>query len=352
MKLKKKTKKPTGYHYDPRVDGVSQSMLEAWLNCRQLAYLKTILGLTPHAPARPLIHGSISHGAIKNALRKVMNGKTKDMKQLQGGVLVDIGIAFGDWEREHGLNVETAALDIAEESKAMLTQLLPVYWNHWGRKDLATKWTKVEDRFRVPIEISSGPTSTVVIPLVGQFDGVFERRGRPCLLETKNKSQWSEQLPDLLPLDLQVGVYLTALAALEKKDPSVVIYNLIRRPNERRSKNETLAGLAARVAKNAREDPEHYFQRIEVELTSQEKHRHKERVVWLLTEFYRWWQQLTVNDCFEDDAKMRKPFGDLRWNSSHCENKYGVCPYLRICGREDYSPFYTRALVHPELASP
>ena len=351
MKLKAKTKKAvrSKYYYDPRTDGVSQSILEGWLNCRQLAYLRTVCGLTPHDASRPLIHGSISHGAIKLALRRVMNepaGMT--VADLQRAVPKDVASSLSSWRlTPENANASTASLDIAEESAAFLAAILPSYWGHWGKKDLVRKWVKVEDRFKVPIKIF-GTASDMTIPLVGQFDGVFENNGRPCLLETKNKSRWSEMLSDLLPLDLQVGVYLTALSATEKADPSLVIYNILRRPGERRGKNETLSGLAQRIGENARRDPDHYFTRFEVELTRQEKDRHKARVRELLKAFYLWWMEVTTGGV--EVQPPLAPFGDLRWNSSHCENKYGTCEFLRVCGREDYSGFYRRQAAHPELA--
>ena len=336
--------KAFGYQYDPMEDGVSQSILEGWLNCRQLAYLRTIRGLTPHAPSRPLIHGSISHGAVKYGLRGIMSGATTRVSQLQRGAPADVEVAHVDWEREQGSNADSGSRDIAEESSAILKALLPVYWGHWGAKDLKTKWAKVEDRFRVHVDTTAGS-----VPLVGQFDGVFLRNGRPALLETKNKSQWSPALADLLPLDLQLGVYLTAMALSEKADPSVVVYNLIRRPGERRKKTETLAGFSERIAKNARLDPGHYFERIEIELTTQEKNRHKDRVSHLLGTFVQWCQWKSVTEP-SGPAKAHAPFGDLGYNSSYCENKYGTCPFLAVCGREDLAGFYVRQHAHPELA--
>ncbi len=348
VKVRKRPEPKVGYSYDPRRDGVSQSILEGWLNCRQLAYLKTVCGLTPKTPSRPLIHGAISHGALELGLKRIRSGKATAVSALQRAAAGDVAMAHEAWGKGHDVNVavDTVSSGIAEEAAALLRALLPEYWGRWGKKDIATRWLKVEDQFRVPIDIGG-----VTVLLVGKYDAVYEgKRGRPCLLETKNKSMWSESLADLLPLDLQLGTYLTALAATEKADPAMVTYNLVRRPGERRGKSETLEGLAKRVGENARRDPDHYFQRLEIELTSQEKARHKERVRELVSSFYAWWT-LAARGGADPSRAANAPFGDLRWNSSHCENKYGVCTYLPICGREDYSGFFRRQVAHPELAA-
>jgi hypothetical protein len=332
MKLRVRAKKP-GYSYDPRKDGVSQSMLQTYIDCRQKAYLNIIKGWSPKGASYPLIYGDISHGALERALRMVMVGKFKKVNQILQSVDQFVTEAHAAW-LEANPNAETAAKDMAEESKAILRQLLPVYWMKWGKKDLETEWTKVETVFKVPLKMADGTE----VPLVGKYDGVYTRNGKSCLFETKNKSRWSDQLIDLLPLDLQLGTYLTALSLIEKKEPSLVTYNILRRPSERRKKDETLLGFASRIAENARKDDEHFFVRFPIELTTDEKTVHKKRIQLLVQEFYTWWLEA---------CEFEK--GDVRWNSNHCENKYGTCQNLRICSRNDFTGHEVKSAAHPEL---
>lgn len=339
MKTKRAAKKPA-YSYDPARDGVSQTMLQTMLDCRQMAYWRIVRGLEPNGASRPLIHGDISHGTIERLLLKIKAGKIKKVVDLQRHSEGMVSAAHMAWLDKEPF-ATTEAKDIAEESAALLGALFPTYWARWGKDDLARKWLQVEGRFSVPIDVGEalGPSKGhVIVPLVGKYDGVFEKNHKPCLLETKNKSMWSPQLVDMLPLDIQVGTYLTALHHTHKVEPGLVIYNILRRPQERRGKDETLLAFSKRVGDNARSDPSKYFVRFPIELTTQEKERHRRRVRILVREFFEWW--LEAKDCAE---------GDLRWNSGHCETKYGVCPYLRACCG-DLKPYRMKEACHPELA--
>ena len=150
---------------------------------------------------------------------------------------------------------------------------------------------------------------------------------------------WSKQMADFLPLDLQLGFYLTAMAHHPRaKPPLGAYYNLLRRPSERRGITENLGALALRIGKKIDKDPDHFFQRLRITFTDREREEHLFRAQKLVEEFYEWWKQ---------DHSTR----DLLWNSGQCESKYGTCSMLPICAHRDRSAHHIREQASPELAA-
>ncbi len=333
MRIKMAKTKPT-YDYDPTVDGVSQSMIGTWLSCREKARLNIILGLSSiQNNSKPLIFGSISHGVLERGYRLMRASKVPSL----GGIVAYmdnwVNEALDDWKEENPKR-NTDAEDSAEECAAIIQELLPRYFEHWFAEDSKVKWMHVEDQFKVPLQMPDGK----YVNMVGQFDGsYFDQKKRLCLFETKNKSQFPERLAELLPLDLQLGYYLTALAATTKKTAHLVRYNLIRRPGERRGQQESLPNFCRRIGENVAKKPDHYFVRLDIRLEEQERQTHMFRAQKLVEEFYHWWKTT--------DPKEK----DLMWNSGSCENRYGVCGNLLICANNDKSGHYVRDAVSPEL---
>ncbi len=333
--MKKLTlKKRQPYHYDPRIHGVSQSMIAQWQECREKSRLNLVLGLTPTGVSVPFTYGSLSHGVIERCYVDVQIGAAKklDDKYRRMGRWMDESEA--EWLEEHP-RISTGDSDMKEECIAILLEVLPRYFKRWHEDDSAVKWTHVEDKFSVPIKMRDGS----IVHVVGRYDGVFLKRARQWLMETKNKQRWSDRMMDYLPLDLQLGVYLTALADTSGEDPHGVCYNLVRRPAERRGKKETLKAFASRIGENIAKDPNHYFQRLEIELSRQEKDEARARTYALVRSFYEWWKTVKLDE------------RDLGWNSGACDGKYGVCSNLQICAHGDRSSHYVRKHASPELVS-
>lgn len=334
MPLILKTSKPvtkSGYSYDPMRDGVSQTMLGLWLECREKSRLNTLMGLTPKGCSKPLTHGTISHAAVEEYNKGLQNKTIRKLDDAYNLVKSWVEIGYTSWKAENP-NADSYALEFAEESAAILFVLLPRYFKFWWSVDASVSWEKVEERFRVSIGAAAD--------IVGQYDGVFRPRGalkELWLMETKNKAQFADRMMEFLPLDSQLGIYLTALHHSTQEDPTGVRYNLIRRPGERRKVNESLTSFVSRIESNVAKDPAHYFVRYNIKLDAWEKREHRARTVRLVNSFVHWWKT-------EDHSKR-----DLLWNSQACDGRYGVCPNLSICSHRDKSFHYVREHVSPEL---
>lgn len=341
MKLvirKPAVKKP--YSFDPRVDGVTQSQIATWLECREKARLTIIEGLTSRGASRPFIHGNVMHGALDRQYTYMMTTPNPELKDAVAAVPRYVDHAVKAWRKEN-TTAGSEALEILEEAAALSLVIHHFYIKHWWKDDTAITWKGVEEQFKVPINVWDSKGKSQIVWLVGKRDGEFEdKRKQPWLFETKNKGQFSAKIGEVLPLDLQLGTYLTSLTIQKKIFPKFVRYNLVRRPQEKRKQTETLRDFAERIGANIAKDPNHYFQRFDMELGKQELEQHMLGLEMRVQEFYRWWEW-----SMERKGKM-----DLLWNGGACENKYGTCHALPVCANGDRGNHEVRSKVHPELA--
>jgi hypothetical protein len=306
--------------YNPHTDGVRQSLLLTWLECREKARMQCIEGIESSYISKPLMFGDLSHQCIASCYLTMQKKQLKFWEDAAERTEEWIDTAILFWKDEwvsKGNKVTADVTDLLEESAAMLGALLPGYWKHWWDKDIKeTEWIDVEKEFKVALGSSSLITGTI--------DGVFRNRKtkKRWILETKNKGRWSEDnLIDWLPLDLQCQMYLTADWLTSNEQPAGVRYNVLRRPQERRGKTESLKDFATRIHARAEKEPEHYYFRLDMAMSKAELESAKRRVEFLADAFCDWWD-LSHSSC---------PTLDPMYNSSMCEGKYGTCCYLRHC---------------------
>lgn len=324
-----KLKKPKAAEYapaktnrleDPWTGGVHQSALALFLECREKARIRYVLGYDSNAVSYPLIFGDLSHRATAKFHDALASGKKLTVETA--------AVAMRDWlklaQKEHEKSdgpYTTAQSDIVEMSIIVLQKLLPYYVKHWWKDFSEVEWVAAEKDFK----IDKVKLELLAAPVAGTYDGVFRRvkTGKLWLLETKNKGQWSSSLVDTLPIDLQVGFYLTAMAE-ENKDVEGVLYNLIRRPQEKLGAKESLKAYAERIEVRVKQEPKHYFDRFAMKLTKGEKFFHLQRMRYLVKEYVEWW----------DKASREVKTKDLLMNTGACGN-YGKCQYLQVCTSND-----------------
>lgn len=314
------------YLFDPMAQGLSQSQIQTRLECGEKARLSTVLGWTPKGSSKPLIWGSIFHAMLEAGYKGLRAGKGwPDHAHLMAA-------ADAEMQGEYPGAI-TSTTDIIEECFLEASQLIGPYRKTWEKEDGKVKWLKVEDAFRRSL-------TDDIPPMKGKFDAVFEHpKFGVGLLETKTKSQISHNLTDLLPLDLQLAYYLTALRR-EGLKPTTVWYNIIRRPGLKRGKEEKAKDFQERIKEDVTSRPEHYFQRLPVTLEKGELDFALNRVAYQLDAYQEWYESV-----LESGIKTRC----LGFNSGACEGKYGTCAFLPICSKGDYSGHYIREHVSPEL---
>jgi hypothetical protein len=324
------------YSYDPRKDGVTQSILATWLECREKARLSTIEGLSSRGSSKPLVHGDVMHRILKRYYLYLLHGRPES--QMRPSAWVDE--VHAEWTKENA-DAPTDSKDLATEAAIMGRIIMPRYVARWHTHDSKVKWTMAESTFRVHIPVMMERGRIEQVLFTGQIDGGFESGGKEVLFETKNKGQFSDKLMSALSIDHQLGAYLTALGRMRKHQPKKVLYNLIRRPQERKKKDESLSEFASRVAANIDKEPEHYFERYKVDLSKEEVDKLVFSTEFKIAEFYRWWEG-------HRDANTLKTL-DPMWNGHACIQGYMTCHFIPICANGDRSNHCVRKLVHPEL---
>lgn len=309
-------KKPL-YNWDPFVDGVTQSGLNAFLQCRELATLKLKEGLAPAGTRPALEYGSFVH----DVLEKVYAGGFLDDQEQVAGVIKAV---------EAKRAPKVVGVDAYGHMVGMAEAVLMEYFAWYAKEDSKKKWVDLEQVFDVPYEL---PGVERPIRLRGRFDGVFRIGKRLWLLETKTMSQINDDaLIDGLSFNLQNLFYLRALEIKMGEKPAGVLYNILRKPGLRQKQNELSPAFAERCQEDISTRPEHYFLRYEIVITPAERARWEGEFEMLLQEFIEW---------AGDGVNYR--------SSCACRQAWGSCDFLPVCSRNDRSNFATKAECFPEL---
>lgn len=320
--------------YDPEIDGVTNSLLSTWGACREKARL-SLKGVTRRGSSFPLTFGGITHWLLEHVYEDHRMGRLKH------GVTVAYVKSYLQkaetlWRQENPM-ADALAFQYYELTIMLNELLMPIYFEHWRKKDFVeTEWVGLESEFRIPFEVTRNGI-TYKTKLRGKRDGMFRKANKKglWLFETKTKSRIDEgTLVDMLPFESQINLYLVAMWLETNEMPRGVRYNIIRRPGLRQKKTENLKSFALRMGDDIRKRPTWYFLRQSMEVDPKELDRYYGELEDRVWEFIHWW----------------KGFGGHWKESSHCENKYGVCQNLSICSQQDYSAFFIRDRVFRELA--
>lgn len=337
--VKKNTKNSTAdgvNFYNPETHGVTFSLLTAWKNCREYARL-SLQGWTARTSGMAPIFGSIVHAVLHMVYDDI---RKKKITTIPTAVQVKayIALVILMWRRENPMASPDSLSDM--EFTAMLAEgVLPAYFQNWYNDFQALEFDALETEFRIPLEIRSYVTGQMMKTFLrGKIDGAFRFKKSidiQRLLETKTKSRIDlGTLADMLPMELQVNIYLYATAVLSGATPGGVLYNIIRRPGLRQKKGESLTQLANRVVEDVKARPEFYFVRMELSIDQSDLDKNEKDIISMVAEFLDW---------------HAGRIGHYK-NSSQCENKYGTCSMLPICAHGNYSHHYKREKVFGELS--
>ena len=179
-----------------------------------------------------------------------------------------------EWRKKWKV-VSQNQLDAQELVYGLCAQVLPEYIKRWdgdfggkytyGCNVVAPKkWVSLETRYEVPYQYPDGRWTSLIVV----FDGLFYDKNEGLwLFETKTKSRIDEEtLQDMLIDDIQVMLSLLAIRKFYQKTPKGGLYNVSRRPGQRRGKDETLKTFLDRVKKEVSNPKkyDYYFMRWEI----------------------------------------------------------------------------------------
>jgi len=266
-------------------DGVSQSMLSGFFNCR----LSCRYGLDGWRSPRlkdSLNYGSLYHDLLENFFRGVM---------LEGYTLEDakpfMNLFLETWlEHERSKDITNPrALQSSEVCAAQASATFLGYCEMWPDDFEPGRWIELEGVFEADFH---------GYLLRGRMDGL-QRAGKKRkyyrLMEHKTKARIEEEALDRrLAFDFQNLFYLTALnCQLKTKGidelARVVYYDIIRRPGQKFNPDkESLSDYSVRVKEDVAKRPDHYFKRSEIFYTAKDLERFQEELLIKLQIFERW----------------------------------------------------------------
>jgi len=304
-------------------DGVTQSILGNFVQCRELAF-KTLNEWEKPGVSRPMEWGNIFHRLDQLWCEEIRRQQLLKRKNIK----INTGKIFTDYEAEYRKVALKSGTDMAivEEDFAMAEPVWDHYTYYWEREEYKRKWLGLESTFDVQF---------AGYRLRGQRDGVFEihKKASLWLKETKTKGKISvDSILAALGFDFQNLFYITASEVETGRKIKGVLYNIVRRPGLKRGK-DSLTEYCNRIFDHIEADPEHYFKRFEITYSKEvvEDFQQNELPA-KLHEFYMW-----LNGKLPTYKNQRACMG--QW----------YCQFLKACGQRNMRGYKQTAKLFREL---
>ncbi len=317
----------------PEEDGLTYSILCRFLTCRERFRLLVVNGLSPE----DRFNHRIQYGHMWHACEEYTDWSSKTFG---GAQLVGLTDLVSELDRQYPMERQ----DIHHWSKVCRVQY-PIYFNYWRVRPARNPKEPLlrEEVFSEVITLPSGRR----VRLRGKMDGadlVREGKAKKVILqENKTKGEIAEQqLLRQLNFDFQTMIYLTALTLMKqpgsnysKDSPETwevlrrhqiggVLYNVVRRPlaggkhSIRMKQGERQDEFYQRLKEAIAGDPEYFFMRWSVTVTTQEIHKFCNECLYpMLEQMCDWWEwiQRSPHDPFSikgaqtNTIHWRHPFG-------------------------------------------
>lgn len=313
-------------------DGVTQGLLETFLTCPEKLRLRAVEGQSPLRGSGALAFGSLVHEVLDHVYSAIGKGQKKLLPVISGS-LAKCEKADRTKAQESP-PADPRFWEDLEENYGFAEAVVPAYFRQWEKDLKDYEWVALEEKFNVPYHpLGRLGLARPVIRVRGKRDGVFRQGKELWLFETKTKARIDDEaIVEKLPYDLQVMLYLWSMKHDYGEYPKGVVYNLIRRPQLRRKKDEDLREFCTRVNDDIASRPDFYFVRYLVSIREQELDAWELQFDGMVRQLINWWE------------------GGFHYKvSSACNGRMGVCDLLPLCSRDDSSGHYVREEVFPEL---
>lgn len=326
MKIKVRKRRPKG-QYDFYRDGVTQSMIQKWLQCPKQAELEYVHKWTTYGESEAILFGNVCHHVLEQAY--------KDYQPPTPGVIRCWIKEYEERNQDDSKPIEIQERNELVYSKAEAT-MLP-YFQHY-QADFKNNWLFTETVFKEPIALSSGRTTFIS----GKIDGGFHSSKDDSalwLIDHKTTSRPDiDTVIALLPVDLQVWTYLVACKA---RFPDTIlkgfIYNIIRRPGQKMTQKDLSYQMYIdRVSEKVLEDPKYFFDREPLPIVPSEIDEYKEKqLIPILDAMERW---------FLSSYKWPAYF-----NPGALKTIYGLASMTKAIVSQDFTGLYQRDHLFSEL---
>jgi hypothetical protein len=307
--------------FDPRVTGLTQSLLQKWIICRERFRILTVEGLKEaraHFDA-PLEFGDMFHAGMEAAANNL--DPQKQLKAIDAYTMKRI---------KESPSIASEATHWNAIAKCTFAE----YQVFWGKQPPGPKVPKnflfSEQKFNVKYPITS-KDKVDYVRLRGKFDAAYLAAAMKMsvakrklnadfttndlipaiLMENKTKGDFKPvEITQQLTNDLQTMWYLIAMKRMGY-DPRGILYNVIRRTRLHYRKNDSTQSFVKRVRDDIRERPTWYFYREFVPIAASDITRFEVQTQRpILRDFLRWWDEIaTGKNPYTIPGHFLRPFG-------------------------------------------
>lgn len=323
-------KKKHKYSYDLERDGVTQSMLTAFLSCPSKVRLGVVQGWSSNRPKRALSYGSLMHKVLELE-QGVQREQGKTWKPNDGRVQKFIAETCEADRKKNGDRWSADQEEQLELTKAQLYAILPAYFRHWD----PVRWTEIEGIFDMPYEVKSKAGHVhLTTRLRGRKDGVYRAKDKTLWqFDSKSSSRINEdELGLVLTRDYQIMFYMLTTWLQTDEIPTGFNYNIIRKTEMKPGKGG-LPEYVQRIKEEVEKRPEHFFKRFEVAIVEEDLSQFRKELNLTLLHLKAWL----------DNGMPCQMYG------MPCVGKYGMCDKALICYENNYDMHHVREHVFAEL---
>lgn len=296
----------------PYEDGITQSLLNLFLMCRERFRVKVIDGLGPSDKFRH----ALEYGNMWHVCEEALAKKEDPYKSLK------------DYANQLLRRYPTSQEEV-EKWYLVCKMQFPIYVDYWKKHPDVKERTPLyqEEVFNVDYSLPSGR----VVRLKGKFDSVDMIGKKPAIYLQENKSKGDideEVLQRQLTFDLQTMFYLVSLKKWTA-DRNIgtpihgIRYNVIRRPFSggkgsirqkqatKTTKAETLPQLIERLkVEYILPEPQYWFMRWKVMISATDIDRFRDEFLTpILEQLCDWWDDLQKNEFKKSSLNYRTPYG-------------------------------------------
>lgn len=333
-KLKNSIRNPTAWpksRWNFWEEGVSSSLLNLWLTCREQFRLEVVEGWRSHNTPFYFAFGTCSHWCLQQAYAKPEIPNAKGVAKL-------VGDFERLWKKERP-QAPQKQRESQEKVYGLAEALLPTYFQRWAGDFPGEKyprrhntvqpktWEGLEKRFEYTYTYPDGKK----VPIRGTRDGlIYDAKRKLWLFDSKFRSVINEEdTLDTLPHDFQQMLYLLVTMEEYKQAPAGTVMNIARRPGHRQGQNEGLREFLKRVAKDVANPKrwDHYFMRVQMDITPREIQEWRTtQLDPLMLDVRAWWEG-------------RAPH---YMNPNALISKYGRCQMFNAIVFKNYNGLYRR----------
>jgi hypothetical protein len=344
-------------------DGITYSAISKFMTCPERFRLAMVEGWSETGLSAPLEFGSAFHYCLEMAASGV--GEKEIPRILD---------EYTQTRIKENRRMTPEQIQEFENLMSMVEAVYQGYVKYWAKEDDPSKKVYIsrEETFRVQYPLPSGRQIT----LRGRWDEAYrdlseskDSNGynRIWLQENKTKGNIDQDsLQSMLSQDLQSMFYCVTLACRFMEVPQGILYNVIRRPQLRPKKGETIPSFNARVQDDVAARPSWYFMRWKTCLEPGDLENWCLRSLNPLLEIVvKWWDSVKHNpfDPWGEQVDWKVPWTEqvlkARLQNIHYQRPFGVYDSLGSGQRGEFFEYLTRGSsyglkkrkeVFPELA--